>query len=67
MKNVTEGWSRCGPNEITNLARRLRMRRQRRAIGGAALLVGAASLLVGMWFFPPRIRGPILPGFLASR
>lgn len=67
MTNVTDGWDRCGPNEITMLAGRIRAREQRRLVGKATLLVASASLLIGGWFFLNPAQGPDFAGISCER
>lgn len=67
MKNDTETWTPCDSREITSLARKVRARRQRRALGGAALLVGVSVLLLGMWLFPRADQGPDFAGISCER
>ncbi len=67
MTNVTDGWTRCRPNEITKLAGRIRTREQRRMVGNATLLVASVSLLIGGWFFLKPNQGPDFAGISCER
>jgi len=67
MANVAEGWTRCEPNEISKLAGRLRARRQRRIVGGAALLVAFTSIALAVWLYPRPDHGPDFAGISCQR
>lgn len=62
MTNVADGWTRCGPNEITKIGGRIRARRRRRIAGGAALLVASACVALAIWFYPRPDQGPDFAG-----
>lgn len=67
MTNVADGWTRCGPNEITKIARRIRARRRRRIAGGAALLVASACVALAIWLYPRTDQGPDFAGISCER
>jgi hypothetical protein len=67
MTDVADGWARCEPNEITNLTRRLRARRQRRFAGGAALLAAVACVAIALWLYPRPDQGPDFAGISCER
>lgn len=67
MANVADGWTRCEPNEISKLAGRLRARRQRRVVGGAALLVAFTSVALAVWLYPRPDHGPDFAGISCQR
>lgn len=62
MTNVADGWTRCGPNEITKIAGRIRARRRRRIAGGAALVVASACVALAIWLYPRPDQGPDFAG-----
>lgn len=67
MTNATDGWTRCGPNEITKLAGRIRAREQRRMVVTATLLVASASLLIAGWLVLKPDQGPDFAGISCER
>jgi hypothetical protein len=67
MTNVSEEWTRCGPQEISKLARRLRARRQRRIVVGTGLLAACASVALVVWLYPRPDRGPDFAGISCER
>ncbi len=67
MTNGTGEWTRCGPHEISKLAGRIRARRGRRAVGGAAILVAAACVAIAVVLYPRPDEGPDFAGISCER
>lgn len=67
MTDVADGWVRCEPNQIMNLTRRLRARRQLRIAGRAALLAAGACVAITVWLYPRPDQGPDFSGISCER
>lgn len=67
MTNVAEGWTPCGPQEISKIAGRIRARRHRRFAGRVALLAVSASVAFAVWFYPRADQGPDFAGISCER
>lgn len=62
MTKIADGWTQCGPQEISKLAGRIGARRQRRIAVRAALFVVSASIVLAVWLYPRADQGPDFAG-----
>lgn len=67
MTNLADGWTSCGPQEISKLTGRIRARRQRRIVAGGAFLLASASVAIAISLYPGPERGPDFAGISCVR